>query len=83
ALVEWFTDLPAQTNGINGMFPLRWSYTRDGSREMSIVQVIDVRRACQIFPKFGRDAVDRALTSTTILDAYEAFFLNNRVDKDA
>lgn len=78
AYVEWYSRIPAQSNAINGMYPI--SRSSDGG---AIVEVIDIRRACQLIPKFGRMAVDRSLTSLTILDGYDHFFLNNRLDKDS
>ena len=81
--VEWYSKLPAQANKINGMFPLKRSIRADGKVEAEIIEVIDIRRACHLYPAFGRSSIDRGLTSLTILDAYESFFLNNRLDKDA
>ncbi|EJD49143.1 hypothetical protein AURDEDRAFT_59798 [Auricularia subglabra TFB-10046 SS5] len=83
AYIEWFTKLPLLVNAVNGMFPLRRSLLRNGKRETAIVPVMHIRRACQVFPKFGREPVDRSLTCYTVLDAYDSFFLNNRADKDA
>ncbi|KZV99339.1 hypothetical protein EXIGLDRAFT_592623, partial [Exidia glandulosa HHB12029] len=74
AYVEWFTKIPAQPNRINGMFPLKRSLRPDGVVEREIVEVLDIRRACQLFPAFGRARVNRKLTPSTILDAYESFY---------
>ncbi|KZV93652.1 hypothetical protein EXIGLDRAFT_592830, partial [Exidia glandulosa HHB12029] len=80
AYVEWFTPLPLQRNTVNGMYPVKKDYLRNGRRSAAIVEVIDIRRACQLFPKFGSADVPRALKPTTILDAYDEFYLNNRAD---
>ncbi|EJD33325.1 hypothetical protein AURDEDRAFT_77066 [Auricularia subglabra TFB-10046 SS5] len=81
--VEWFTKIPAMPNDVNGMFPVQQSYRSGGEREAEVIEIIDIRRACQLCPVFGRDPVDRRLKSHTILDGYRSFYLNNRSDKDA
>lgn len=83
AYVEWFTAPPSQTNAVNGMFPVRREFQASGARSFGIVEVVDIRRACQLFPNFGSRSVDRSLTPKTIIDAYDDFYLNNRLDKDA
>lgn len=65
------------------MFPIKRCVRRDGTLECAILELVDVRRSCQLVPRFGEERIDRTLTPLTVLDGYDSFFLNNRVDKDA
>jgi len=64
------------------MFPVTRSFSSDGQQQYGIVELADIRRGCQLVPKFGRSAVDQNLTAKTVLDGYNDFYLNNRLDKD-
>jgi len=63
------------------MFPISRSCSGDGTQQCGIIELIDVRRGCQLIPKFGRTAINRQLTPNTVLDRYNEFYLNNRLDK--
>ncbi|KAH7098536.1 hypothetical protein BKA62DRAFT_810670 [Auriculariales sp. MPI-PUGE-AT-0066] len=79
AVVDLYTRLPRQEDDINGMFLIQ----KPTQCEAAVVPIDNLRRAAHLFPRFGSAKVDRKLTSNTILDAFTAFYLNNRVDKDA
>ncbi|KAH7098005.1 hypothetical protein BKA62DRAFT_814099 [Auriculariales sp. MPI-PUGE-AT-0066] len=79
AVVELYAPLPRREDEVNGMFLVQQLV----HREAVIVPIVNLRRAAHLFPRFGTAKVDRKLTSSTILDAFSAFYLNNRVDKDA
>ncbi|KAH7102016.1 hypothetical protein BKA62DRAFT_617982 [Auriculariales sp. MPI-PUGE-AT-0066] len=80
ALVEWFSTPGRQRDPVNGMFPVKRS-RRDGHPVFGVVELVDVRRGCQLVPKFGATLIDKTLTPHTVLDAYEEFYLNNQLDK--
>lgn len=69
------------------MFRIARSYKsgrgRAKEKEYGIVEVVDLRRSCHLLPEFGPNEVDRSLTSYTVLDAFDTFFLNDFVDKHA
>ncbi|KAH7102562.1 hypothetical protein BKA62DRAFT_617589, partial [Auriculariales sp. MPI-PUGE-AT-0066] len=69
-----------QKDPVNGMFPVMRS-CRDGHSTFGIVELLDVRQGCQLVPKFRGVHVDKELTPVTVLDAYDNFYLNNRLDK--
>ncbi|KAH7090985.1 hypothetical protein BKA62DRAFT_626299 [Auriculariales sp. MPI-PUGE-AT-0066] len=83
AFVDWFTKPHTAADHVNGMYSLEKAYRADGRRESSIIELVDVRRACQLVPKFGTGQVDRKLRSNTILEGYDKFYLNQYLDKDA
>ncbi|KAH7106711.1 hypothetical protein BKA62DRAFT_684880 [Auriculariales sp. MPI-PUGE-AT-0066] len=83
AAVEWYTTIPSQPNRVNGMFYVELARSANGAIQTGIVEVLNIRRACQLIPKFGRDKVDKRLHSGNIMDAYGSFYVNNRADKYA
>jgi len=82
AFIEWFTPPPRQTDPVNGMHMVTRCRNIQGEPECAIVELVDVRRACHLMPKFGRQDVARAITSESILDNFDDFFLNKWIDKD-
>jgi hypothetical protein len=79
ALIDLYLPLGRRENEVNGMFAVR----KPPTRNLVIVPVHSLRCTAHLFPRFGERKVDRELTTLTVLDAYDEFFLNNRVDKDA
>ncbi|EJD51489.1 hypothetical protein AURDEDRAFT_56899 [Auricularia subglabra TFB-10046 SS5] len=82
ALVEWFSR-PTQRDADSALYKVSRSFTREKEVEMGIIEVIDIRRSCHLFPRYGPEPVDRRLTSNTVLDAFNDFLLNDAVDKHA
>jgi len=83
AVVEWFSAPAKRLNHVNGMFPVARSFGSDGKQQYGIIELADVRRGCQLIPKFGRSNVAHNLTPHSVLDGYDEFYLNNRADKDS
>ena len=83
AYVEWFGTPPKQHDSVNGMFPISRSRNSSGVQQYGIVELVDIRRGCQLIPKFGQNAVDRSLTPLTIMEQCDLFYLNNRLDKES
>ncbi|KAH7090887.1 hypothetical protein BKA62DRAFT_664021 [Auriculariales sp. MPI-PUGE-AT-0066] len=83
ASVVWYTAIPSQPNRVNGMFHVELARSTNGAIQTGIVEVLNIRRACQLIPKFGRDKVDKPLHSGNIMDAYSSFYVDNRGHKDA
>ncbi|KAH7097851.1 hypothetical protein BKA62DRAFT_674734 [Auriculariales sp. MPI-PUGE-AT-0066] len=79
ALIDLYLPLSRREDDINGMYLVK----KPPQPQLVIVEVNSLRRAAHLFPKFGVGKVDRKLTPLTVLDAYNAFYLNNHVDKDA
>ncbi|KAH7069397.1 hypothetical protein BKA62DRAFT_628937, partial [Auriculariales sp. MPI-PUGE-AT-0066] len=82
AFVEWFTPPPRRANNVNGMLEVVRLRTANGDPQREIVELADIRRSCQLVPKFGDASINRSVTPTTILDEYDEFYLNNRLDKN-
>ncbi|KAH7097312.1 hypothetical protein BKA62DRAFT_586406, partial [Auriculariales sp. MPI-PUGE-AT-0066] len=81
--VDWFTKPHHIPDRVNGMYSIEKAYRPDGQREYGIVELVDVRRACQLVPKFGTEQVDRSLKPNTILESFNKFYLNQFQDKEA
>ena len=82
AFVDWFILPSCWMNCINGMHEINRSRRPDSAQESGIIELVDIRRACQLVPQFGSQRVDRKLTPLSIMNEYDGFYLNNRLDKD-
>ncbi|KAA1479326.1 hypothetical protein DENSPDRAFT_862008 [Dentipellis sp. KUC8613] len=78
AFVEWFSP-PASRKHDHQMYTVTHKCAR---ADVSIIEVKDIRRNCQLIPIFGERA-DRAWTKSNVLDRCEGFYVNNFQDHHA
>ncbi|KAG0693787.1 hypothetical protein DFH29DRAFT_985410 [Suillus ampliporus] len=68
------------------MWTVECAYTQDENgnchREGAVMRVTDVTHAVELIPVYG-EAVGNGVSSTTCLETYERFFLNNFADKES
>jgi hypothetical protein len=77
AYVEWYTK-PKANPDTHGMYSIQKSPLRaDGHASASIVPLANIRQACQLFPQFGKDAVNPLWKTDNVLDLCPSFFVNN------
>lgn len=66
---------------VTGMYALRRSLRADGSRQGSIIQVKNIRKALHLVPRF-RGNIDPRLKKENCMEHYSEFWLNDYFDKD-
>lgn len=79
AYVEWFTK-PRNCDINHGMYPITYSQMANGDREVAIIDLDSIVRACQLIPDFGQK-VNRSWTSDTVLDDCSHFYISNWKDQ--
>jgi hypothetical protein len=81
ALVQWYTKIGDQPNGITGM----WAVERemmDSEPVISVVHLDCVMRAAHLIPVYGNDFIPITDPSDT-LDAFDTYFINKYADHHA
>jgi hypothetical protein len=77
AYVEWYSL--SQNPGAHHKLYSVSKISDPKARQASVIELKDVRRTCQLWPKFGAKA-NRQWTSENVLDKCDKFFLGNRSD---
>ncbi|KAG1884360.1 hypothetical protein F4604DRAFT_1574713 [Suillus subluteus] len=83
ALVHWFKLIANEPNPDTGMWMVKPSFHADSSRELSIIHVDTIIRACHLLPIFDCDFAPDNLTLHNVLDIWPSFYVNRFVDHHA
>ncbi|EJD47511.1 hypothetical protein AURDEDRAFT_163383, partial [Auricularia subglabra TFB-10046 SS5] len=75
-LVEWFSR-PTRRDPDSALYKISREFTSEKQVKLGVIEILDIRRSCQLFPRFGPEPVDRKLTTHTVLDAFNDFLLND------
>ncbi|EJD46430.1 hypothetical protein AURDEDRAFT_164664 [Auricularia subglabra TFB-10046 SS5] len=81
-LVEWFSA-PSRRDPDSALYKTSRQFTSRKEVKLGVIEIMDVRRSCQLLPCFGPEPVDRRITSHTVLDLVNDFLLNDMNDKHA
>ncbi|KAG2143115.1 hypothetical protein BD769DRAFT_1625697 [Suillus cothurnatus] len=82
-LVHWFKLIANEPNPDTGMWMVKPSFHADLSRELSIIHVDTIIRACHLLPIFDSDFAPDNLTLHNVLDIWPSFYVNRFVDHHA
>jgi hypothetical protein len=84
ALIHWFELIANEPNPDTGMWMVRPSlHAKSRSRELSIVHVDTIVRACHLLPIFDADFAPENITLHNVLDLWPRFYVNKFVDHHA
>ncbi|KAH9910143.1 uncharacterized protein BXZ73DRAFT_59234, partial [Epithele typhae] len=78
AYIELYTSFKPRPEEPSGLYAVSKAYTR-GIRRAAIIPVTDIFRSCHLLPRC-RERVNRAWSSTTVLEECEEWFLNTYID---
>jgi hypothetical protein len=78
ALIHWFKCINNKPD--TGLWMVRPSFHKDGSRELSIIHLDTIIRALHLLPIFGDGFIGDHVTFHNSLDSFTGFYVNKFVD---
>lgn len=82
ALVQWFRPVGDKPCSDTNMWIVEhdWDDDADGEQCMSVIHCSSIYRAAHLIPVFGTESVDRHLSFSNSLDAYNRYYVNKFID---
>ncbi|EIW80446.1 hypothetical protein CONPUDRAFT_57092 [Coniophora puteana RWD-64-598 SS2] len=83
AVVHWYQYYSNERDDVTGMYIVQPKHNADGSRDISVVDVNSMVRACHLLPVFGKDFISEDMSCHQSYDSFDGYYINRFIDHHA